>query len=343
MPTLREEQTWLNTASLIVLAAVAIAVALIYTRAVMVPFVLAIFISYLVSPLVDVMQTRLRMPRSLSVLIAFLVVISLMMLLGLLIATSARSLTDSAPIYKERLASLAQGVFSVLDRLGIDLGQQPFLERLKALPILDMLKTTAGTVANLLSTGLMTLIFVIYLLLGRQPNRLRTGLYADMDRKIRRYVVTKVATSAATGILVGSILALFGLDLALVFGVMAFLLNFIPSIGSILSTLLPIPMAIVQFESIWMIAGIVIVPGLIQMVIGNGVEPKIMGEGLELHPVTILLALVFWGLLWGVVGMLLAAPITAVAKLVLQRFEMTRPVADLLAGRPPVLVPAGGP
>ncbi len=342
MPTLREEQSWLNTASLIVLAAVAIAVALIYTRAVMVPFVLAIFISYLVSPLVDVMQTRLRMPRSLSVLIAFLVVISLMTLLGLLIATSTRSLIDSAPIYRERLASLAQGVFSILDRFGIDLGQQPFLERLQALPILDMLKTTAGTVATLLSTGLMTLIFVIYLLLGRQPNRLRTGLYADMDLKIRRYVVTKVATSAATGILVGTILALFGLDLALVFGVMAFLLNFIPSIGSILSTLLPIPMAIVQFDSIWMIAGVIIVPGVIQVVIGNGIEPKIMGEGLELHPVTILLALVFWGLLWGVVGMLLAAPITAVAKLVMQRFEMTRPAADLLAGRLPSLAPASG-
>ncbi|MEE9292576.1 MAG: AI-2E family transporter, partial [Acidobacteriota bacterium] len=234
------------------------------------------------------------------------------------------------------------GVFSILDRFGIDLGQQPFLERLQALPILDMLKTTAGTVATLLSTGLMTLIFVIYLLLGRQPNRLRTGLYADMDLKIRRYVVTKVATSAATGILVGTILALFGLDLALVFGVMAFLLNFIPSIGSILSTLLPIPMAIVQFESIWMIAGVIIVPGVIQVVIGSGIEPKIMGEGLELHPVTILLALVFWGLLWGVVGMLLAAPITAVAKLVMQRFEMTRPAADLLAGRLPSLAPASG-
>ncbi len=131
------------------------------------------------------------------------------------------------------------------------------------------------------------------------------------------------------------ILALFGLDLALVFGVMAFLLNFIPNVGSIIATLLPLPLAIVQFDSTGMIVGIVVVPGLVQMFIGSGLEPKLMGEGLQLHPVTILLALVFWGLLWGVVGMLLAAPMTAVLRLILERFEMTRPVAGLLAGRLP--------
>ncbi len=335
MTTLRDEQSWLRTVSLMVLAAVAIAVALIYTRAVMVPFVLSIFIAYLVAPLVDVMQIRLKMPRWLSVFIAFLVVIGLLTLLGLLIVTSTRGLAASAEIYKERIAGLAQAVFSILDRMGIDLGQKPLVENLKALPLLGMLRTTAGTLVDFLSTGLLTLIFVIYLLIGRHPRKMRTGIYGDMDRKIRRYIVTKVAVSAATGILVGVTLALFGLDLALVFGVMAFLLNFIPSIGSIVSTLLPVPMAIVQFDSIWMIAGVIIIPGVIQLAVGNGVEPKLMGEGLELHPLTILLALVFWGLLWGVVGMLLAAPITAVLKLVLERFEMTRPAASLLAGRLP--------
>jgi AI-2 transport protein TqsA len=335
MPTLHEEQSWLRTVSLMILASVALATALIYTRAVMVPFVLAIFISYLVSPIVDVLHVRLRMPRGLSVFVALLVVIALMTLLALLIGFSTRGLAGSADIYREKLAGFAGSAFSILDRFNIDLGQQSLLEGLKQLPVLGMLRRTAGTVVELLSTGVLVLIFVIYLLLGRQPRRLRTGIYADMDLKIRRYVVTKVATSVATGILVGVTLALFGLDLALVFGVMAFLLNFIPSIGSIVSTLLPIPLAIVQFDSLWQIIGITVVPGLIQIVIGNGIEPKLMGQGLELHPVTILLALVFWGLLWGVVGMLLAAPITAVMKLILERFEMTRPVADVLAGRLP--------
>ena len=82
-----------------------------------------------------------------------------------------------------------------------------------------------------------------------------------------------------------------------------------------------------------------LVPGLVQITIGNGIEPLIMGGELDLHPVTVLLALIFWGLLWGLVGMLLAAPMTAVLRIVLERIHTTRPVAELLAGRLPVSGP----
>jgi AI-2 transport protein TqsA len=120
-----------------------------------------------------------------------------------------------------------------------------------------------------------------------------------------------------------------------VFGITAFLLNFVPSIGSIVATLLPLPIALVQYDSLWPVLGVLLLPGLVQIVVGNGVEPMVMGEGLELHPVTILLALMFWGLLWGIPGMLLAAPMTAVLRIVLVRIQTTRPVAELLAGRLP--------
>jgi AI-2 transport protein TqsA len=233
------------------------------------------------------------------------------------------------------LTSLAQSFLSVLDRFGVDLSQDQMLTTIRELPLLDMVRQTAGGVVGLVSNGVLVLIFVIYLLAGRQPNEQRTGFYAEADQKIRRYLLTKVSTSVATGLLTGIILTLFGLDLALVFGFLAFFLNFIPSVGSIIATLLPIPMAMVQFDSFWMIAGIILVPGAVQMTIGNGIEPVLMGEGLDLHPVTILLALVFWGLIWGVVGMFLAAPIMAVLRIVLDRFETTRPIAGLLAGRLP--------
>jgi AI-2 transport protein TqsA len=86
---------------------------------------------------------------------------------------------------------------------------------------------------------------------------------------------------------------------------------------------------------------IVVLPGVVQFTVGSVVEPLVMGEGLDLHPVAILMALVFWGLLWGIVGMLLAAPITAVLRIVLGRVELTRPVAELLAGRLPANLPTG--
>lgn len=326
------------TVSLLVLAGVAGAFSLAYTRPVMVPFVLAVFISYLVSPLVDLLQFRLRLPKVGAVIVTLLVVLALMSLLGMLITTSARGIIENANVYRERLVAVAEKAFAVLDRFGVDLGQRNIVEGIRQLPLVSIVGRTAGQVVVLVTNGFLVMIFVIFLLIGRKPNQLRRGIYAEIDAKVRRYIVTKVVVSATTGLLVGVILAAFGLDLALVFGVLAFLLNFIPNVGSIVATLLPLPIALIQYDSFITVGAVIALPGLVQMTIGNVIEPLVMGEGLDLHPVTILMALIFWGLLWGIVGMLLATPITAVMKIVFSRLEITRPASELLAGRfPPVL------
>jgi len=329
------EHSKVVAASLVVLAAVAIGFVLAYTRVVMVPFVLAIFISFLVTPLVEFLHDRARIPRVLAVAISLLATFGLLTLLGMLITMSTRTLLESADIYQEELTAMASQAFSILDRFSIEIGQRPLLEGIEQLPILPMLSSTVGTIVDLISAGGLVLIFVIFLLLSNRPPELSTGVFVEINQKIRRYLITKFALSAATGVIVGSILFLFGLDLALVFGVMAFLLNFIPSLGSVFATLLPIPMAIIQFDNPWAIAGVILIPGLVQMAIGNGIEPVVMGDGLDLHPVVVLLALIIWGLLWGVVGMLLAAPMTAILRVVLGKIETTRPAAELLAGRLP--------
>lgn len=328
-----EELIWLSTMSLLIIGAVALATALVYTRTVMVPFVLAIFFYYLVSPIVDGMQIRWRMPRGISIFVALVLVIGILTLLVLLITVSSQGLSESAPIYRERLASIAESLFSVLDRFDLDLGQDDVLQGLQQLPILNIVRSTAGTVVSFLTNGFLVLVFVIFLLGGRDPRGVQQGIYGEIDQKIRRYIVTKVATSAVTGTLVGAILGILGVDLAFVFGVLAFFLNFIPNVGSVFATLLPLPLAFFQFDSAVRIGLVAALPGAVQMTVGNVIEPKLMGEGLDLHPISILLALVFWGLLWGVVGMLLAAPMTAALRIVLDRFETTRPIANVLAGR----------
>jgi AI-2 transport protein TqsA len=133
-------------------------------------------------------------------------------------------------------------------------------------------------------------------------------------------------------VLIWASLAIIGLELAGVFGILAFLVNFIPAIGPIIVTVLPIPLALAQFHSVGPVLLVVVVPGVIHNIIGNIIEPKLMGEGLDLHPVTIVLALSFWGLLWGIVGMFLAAPITAAIRIVLMQFDTFKPIANLLAG-----------
>lgn len=138
-----------------------------------------------------------------------------------------------------------------------------------------------------------------------------------------------------TGFLVWAVLALFKLELANVFGIFAFILNFIPSIGSIIATLLPVPIAVAQFQNPGLIFLVVGLPGAIQIIIGNGIEPKLMGQSLNLHPVTILMALSFWGLMWGIPGMFLAVPITAVFRIILMKFGTLKPIGNLLAGQLP--------
>ncbi len=198
--------------------------------------------------------------------------------------------------------------------------------------IFNIVTSASGTIFRLTSGVFFVCIFVIFLLVGRNPYAEHSHVYTDIVQKVRRYVGIKVAISAMTGVLVWAILSMIGLELASLFGILAFLLNFIPSIGSIIATLLPIPIAVAQFQSPWLVILVIAVPGAVQNILGNIIEPKLMGEGLNLHPVTILLALSFWGLLWGVVGMLLAAPITAAIRIVLMQFDMLRPIGDVLAG-----------
>jgi AI-2 transport protein TqsA len=330
-----EEQAWLITASLITIAAVATAAALVYTRPVMVPFVLAVFVYYLVSPVADLLEERARFPRWASTVTTLLLVAGLIGVTGLLITASTRGLLESADIYRERLLTIARRVFQVLDRRGIDLGQGAVLDTIRQLPMARIIQTTAGTAFNLVTNGFLVLIFVIFLLLGRRRAMVKSAVFREIDAGIRRFLVLKFIISAATGTAVGIILALLGLQLALVFGVLTFLLNFIPSIGSIIAVLLPLPIALVQYHTLWPVIGVVVLPGIVQLVIGNGIDPKVIGRGLDLSPVTILLALVFWGLVWGIVGMLLAAPMTGILRIVLARFETTWPVSELLAGRLP--------
>lgn len=179
------------------------------------------------------------------------------------------------------------------------------------------------------------MIFVIFVLAGRNPHQRRTGIYTETDSTIRGYLTTMTAIAAVTSLLVSFVLWSFGLKMAWLFALIVFLLSYIPNIGPIIATLLPLPAAITQFQDPWMIVAVVAEPGAIHMIIGNLVAPKLMGRGLELHPVTVLLALAFWGLLWGIVGVVLAVPIVAMLRIILSHFRTTRPLANLLAGQLP--------
>jgi len=169
-----------------------------------------------------------------------------------------------------------------------------------------------------------------------------TGTWQDIDLQIRKYLRLKTVISIITGFVFGMAIALLGIPMAMTFGLLAFLLNYIPNIGPLVATVLPIPLIILQPDAgiVWMVLAILILSG-IQFVSGNIIEPKMMGESTDLHPVVVLLALMFWGMMWGIVGMFLATPITAGIKIVLERIDATKPIAAILAGnwKPSVVSP----
>jgi AI-2 transport protein TqsA len=332
---LHDEQASLVTISLVVLAGVAIATALAFTRPVLVPFVLAVFVYYLVSPVADLLELKLRFPRWASTLVVMLLVIGGLFLIGLLFLTSARGITGSADIYREKLIDAARQITMWLDNRGLNLSQDALVDTMRNLPVSRMMQAGAESAWMLIQNGTLVILFVIFLLLGRTREMIKHPIFRQIDRYIRRYLVIKFLISAGTGFLIWVILTSFGLEMALVFAVLTFVLNFIPSVGSIVATILPIPIALVQFETLGPVIAIVLLSTTVQMVIGNGLDPMLMGKNLNLSPVTIVAALVFWGLLWGVVGMLLAAPLTAILRIVLAQFETTRPISEILAGRLP--------
>ena len=145
--------------------------------------------------------------------------------------------------------------------------------------------------------------------------------FKDITAQVQRYIATKLMLSLLTGVLAGFILWIFGVDFFIVWAVFAFLLNFIPNIGSAIAVILPALMTLVQFESFGYAILVTAILVVIQTLIGNGLEPKIFGDRLGLNPLVILLSLLLWGYIWGIVGMFLSVPLTAVAKIILSRAD----------------------
>jgi AI-2 transport protein TqsA len=187
---------------------------------------------------------------------------------------------------------------------------------------------------SLLSTSMVVLIYVFFLLAGVRNTPDQAEAYRQIDIQVRSYLALKTIISIVTGAVFGFTLWLFGVPMSLTFGVLAFLLNYIPNVGPLVASLLPIPFILLDPTGSvgWMIATVGSMCA-IQAFSGNFAEPRIMGKSSDLHPVVILFALMFWGMMWGITGMFLATPLTAALRIVLEGIDSAKPIANLLAGR----------
>jgi AI-2 transport protein TqsA len=339
MEPTQQESLGLIRSSLLVLAFAAITALLYYGEPVLLPFVLAVFIFSMFSPTLDWLVLRLRFPQPLALAASFAMVLIIATTIFLMIAEAVRRVVATAAAYSDSLISLVERGAARVDRWGLTLEPEHLTGDLRQ-TVPTMVTDVASRSLGIVSTFFLVLIFLFFLMASRNPYEVRKGVYASIDRDVRRYLLTKTALSAIMGIMVGGLLWLFGVQLAVVFGLLAFVLDFIPSVGSVLATLLPVPVAIAQYpDSLWRVGLIIALLAIVQIVQGNFVEPKVLGSSLHLHPVIVLLAIGFWGLVWGMIGAFLAVPLTAIIRLISLRIEALHSLGRLLGGRIPDIEP----
>ncbi len=334
---LQAEQLRLITIGVLLIAMLALGAIFVYAKSVLIPFVLAMFISILVSPVQTWLVVRARLPFWVGFVAALLVVLSVVAALVGLLTLSVNSVVAGIREYGQQLIVSIDQTTQWLNKWTEPWGYNVDLDTLKlnAQEVLRNLATASMSIfQSVLQTLLFLTVFLILILLGRDPYVVSQGFLAQIESATRKYIFIKTVISAITGVGAWLILKWLNCPMAEMIGVVTFILNYIPSIGSILATFLPIPVVLAQFGPSWKILWIVLLLGILQNVMGNLIEPKIQGKGLKLHPVAILLSLAIWGLLWGPVGMFLAAPIAAVIRVVLDNWETTRPIALLMGGTP---------
>tara|TARA_B100001540_G_C15783589_1_gene632124 strand:+ start:861 stop:1877 length:1017 start_codon:yes stop_codon:yes gene_type:complete len=320
------------TGSLLILALVAIAFSLNFTKPIMIPFVLALLIRILIDPIIDFQTVNLHVHRIVAVLVSIVLIVFLFMIIVPFIVGSVATFLLSADDYNSKVLLLIDFIISRLQEYDIDVDREIIRNTLSTLPFLDWASKVLSNSANFISKFFLVAILTLFLLLGKKSNN-TSEEWNEIITQVKKYIFTKFITSSATGILAGLIYWMLGLELAFIFGSLTFILNFIPYFGSAIAILIPIPIAFLQFEDPTYLFLVILLPTIVHIIIGNIIEPKIFGEAFGLHPITIILSLIFWGMIWGIIGVLLAAPLTAIIKIIFEKFETTKPLSLFLEGK----------
>jgi len=324
----------LTTAALVIVIA-----ALRVARPVLLPLVASGFLAALTAPVVLRLKTR-RVPPSVS--IPLLVLAMLLVIGGVtgFVGSSINRFLATAPSYEASLNRMLSGVSQYLIDAGFVVTGAELRELVNPGAALNLAGRTLAEIADLLSNLFLVLLTTVFLLLEvtELPDKLRRALgnpdadlshAIDVVRQVKNYVVLKTYVSLATGALVGASLAAFGVDFPILWGLLAFLLNFIPNIGSIIAAVPPVLLALVQFGWATTI-GVLLMFIAVNTVIGNLLEPRLMGRQMGLSPLIVFVSLVFWGWLWGPLGMLLSVPLTMILRIVLENNRQTQGIAILM-------------
>ena len=342
------KNTNLGNVFLGVIAVFVLGVIMVQLKTVLLPFVVAILLSIIFKPVILWLRGK-RVPMIISLFGVLIVFSIVLFLLGWVLYASAASFVAELPKYEAKMAVIAEGVEQSLigwaDRFNIALGEVQWSDAIELSSVTAAVTSGVGSFISFVTTTFLIVLFMLFILAssGELGDKVRHSFpeqYGDwmasvlrtVDSHVRQYLVTKTLISLGTGTLTWLVLFILGVDFALVFGFIAFILNYIPNIGSTLAVIFPFILTLLQFESLAVPLGVLLGLGGTQMVMGNVIEPRIMGYSLNMSPLLILVSLFLWGWLWGIWCMVLAVPIMATIKIVFENLERMSPIAKLMEG-----------
>lgn len=318
---------------------------LILGRDVLIPFVIAVLLWYLIDALAAAIQNlpvlNSTLPRWMVLLMSLCAIASILYVVGILVSTSLVAVYDMAPLYKANIERLSS---RLSDFLGME-SRFDFAVITREIDFVPWLQSLALGLANAAGQAFLVALYVIFLLIEQQsfPEKMQALfpdprvrqkanlLLGEMQKRIETYIWIKTLMSLLTGSASYVVLLLVGVDYAAFWGLLIFLLNYIPTIGSLLAITFPTLLALVQFDNVFPVLMVLIGCGIVQFFIGNILEPRIAGNRLNISPLVVILSLAVWGAIWGIPGMFLSMPLTVMLMIVFAHFPATRPIAILLS------------
>ena len=320
-----------------VLSAVMLCFVLHIASGVFIPMVIAWFILQILRPVIQIGKT-LKFPAWVNVILVF-ATLSCAGILGFKFLTA--QIVEFSNVYGLYSDKLIDGITHFMTALSVP------TEAIKNFNWLELLRDNAKNISAFViafaSKFVMTFVFLMFMMLeapfleakidrafGKSSKRVK-NILETISEQVSRYLGTLTLISLATGICAWFVLTVLDVRLAAGWGVLTFLLNFIPTVGSIIATIPPVVMAMIQFSPGFFKPFLVLVSlTAIQVTIGNIITPKVVGDRLGVSPVVILLSLLLWGMIWGIPGALLSVPIVSIIKIVCENFPSLRSIAILI-------------
>jgi len=303
------------------------------------PFLLSVFIAVLAAPPLKSLRSH-GLPGWAAMLVMVALLVGVGGIVVGLFTTSLNQFNASLPEYQLRLKTLSSELITWLDAQGLHVSRDVFNSLVDPSRALRFASELIRGFGGVLTNALMILLTVIFILVEANslPTKLRIALRSpersmahlrEVMQTINRYMFIKALTSTATGLVIWLWLTFLGIDYAAMWAMLAFLLNFVPTIGSIIAAVPAVLLALVQLG---LETALLVTVGymFVNVFIGNAVEPRVMGRGLGLSTLVVFLSLVFWGYILGSAGMFLSVPLTMALKIALGSNAQTRPIAIML-------------